>query len=207
MWIECMFCFYTNIVSSFLFFVSTVPGLCCASGCFSSSDGQLLTCQNTEKKVSYYNSFLENRTCEANSIREGERKRQTEGEKNVPPYLSRFPLPLPLPHCWLHFYWPDWLITSAWGHKTRPSLPGSKTRRRHQSFPRDRFCRYDECSLERKQQRNKFRIRDLKRNVSNSRNRNMPSRSSDERRLYSQASAPKMTYSLPTKYEWNAYLQ
>ena len=39
------------------------------------------------------------------------------------------------------------LVASAWGHKTRLSLPGSETWRRHQFFLRDRFYRYDECSL------------------------------------------------------------
>ena len=41
---------YTKMVSSFLFFVSTVPGLCCASGCLSSSGGQLLTYKSHRNK-------------------------------------------------------------------------------------------------------------------------------------------------------------
>ena len=41
---------YTKMVSSFLFFVSTVPGLCCASGCLSSSGGQWLTYQSIRNK-------------------------------------------------------------------------------------------------------------------------------------------------------------
>ena len=41
---------YTKMVSSFLFFVSTVPGLCCASGCLSSSGGQWLTYKRHRNK-------------------------------------------------------------------------------------------------------------------------------------------------------------
>ena len=42
---------YTKMVSSFLFFVSTVPGLCCASGCLSSSGGQWLTYKRHRNKT------------------------------------------------------------------------------------------------------------------------------------------------------------
>lgn len=157
-WMNCWIQhFYTNIVSSFLFFVNTVPGLCWASGCLSSSGGQLLTCQKTKQKIIIKN-VLGKTNCEVNSTEEG----ATE-EGKTPSVISGVFLSPCAPPLWFiaSFYWPDWLITFAWGHKTRPSLPGSKTRWRHQSFPRDRFCRYDACSLEWEQQRNKFRIRDL----------------------------------------------
>ena len=46
-----LLCFYTKIVSSFLFFVSTVPGLCWASGCLSRSAGQLLTYKSKSNQL------------------------------------------------------------------------------------------------------------------------------------------------------------